>query len=201
MSLAAVSAGARVSEQMPALLQEYTERLHQRCVRYLERPATWQPVLLMVSAFGAIILAIVQLARTIPFVWNLLSFVSIGGLFAGALIIVLAWRLEDKRQRQAYFERLELDMAATRLERVIRLASQLEDHAVDDLAVRIQLELRLADAEATLGLARSVLAPRSPKLPGALFKNVAKGLAGNLPMSAPTGSKDETDISLRERHS
>jgi hypothetical protein len=57
--------------------------------------------------------------------------------------------------KQRYFDSLRLltldaDAVATRLEKVIRIASQTEDHFLVNPIHRVELDLRLADAESAL---------------------------------------------------
>jgi hypothetical protein len=80
-------------------------------------------------------------------------------LLMGVLCLPMGSWLAWDRHRMNTLRRHAIRTTASRLEKIVRMGSPLEDHGVHDLGARVHLQLRLADAEAALDLVKTVLAP------------------------------------------
>jgi uncharacterized membrane protein YobD (UPF0266 family) len=128
-----------------SLLGEYSEKLLIICDRISRRQRITQ---LLTTFFVSVLALIFSLATTItfPLITSLESFFFFSTCFLE--IFLLEAFYENKRallllQRDA--KRISL-----KLEKIIRIASQAQEHILNDFVSRIEMDLRLADAESAL---------------------------------------------------
>ena len=79
--------------------------------------------------------------------------ISISGFILGAALVVVfrSELIKDELLIQ------EIDVSALKLEKLVRAASQITEHVEKDLGNRLELDLRLVEAESALRRARSFM--------------------------------------------
>lgn len=158
MSEREMSEGEKLADALLPLLREYTERLREECEEYMKRsPTRLFAFGLGIASIGLGAICAAKLGwKDIPkdlsdSMHALLCMVSGSGLsFA-----ILLWRRFAQRDA---FKHHEIRTTAARLKKLVSLGSQVEDHALEEWGIRVQLQLRLADGEASLAFAEAVLA-------------------------------------------
>ncbi|MFN5514002.1 MAG: hypothetical protein ACK5CA_04425 [Cyanobacteriota bacterium] len=125
-----------------SLLHEYGQNLFKLCEEISDFQARYNLLTIFSPLMGVILfLFINQIFRTI--FWQITSFVL---LIFWIFIIYCAWRDRKKLNRIKYQAR----RIRTRLEKVIRLGYQIQENMAFNVITKVELDLRLADAESAL---------------------------------------------------
>lgn len=165
-----ISHFAQVSEKdtakILALVQEYAEKLRALCVAYAEARAKRQQVILMSATFMAIIMAASLLVVKFYFPvenFNSTFLTAMAGVI-GASISLFPLLLVGSlaRSRDLY----DVHHVALTVERLLRTASQYSEHATHALGDKFEFDIRLAEAEASLHVYRSVFRDSAEKMDG-----------------------------------
>jgi hypothetical protein len=138
-----------------SLLNEYSEKLSFTCSKidkYKENSRTLM-LLQLGWMFSIVILTLIVALNGMS---NLYRYILEGAvntiLVFSALILISVFLNNQILQNKRKLRFLERDAStiAIKLEKVIRLASQIQEHALNNVVSRIELDLRLADAESAL---------------------------------------------------
>jgi hypothetical protein len=138
-----------------SLLNEYSEKLSLVCDRidkYKENSRTL--TLLQIGLMFPIVALL--LIVTLSGMLNLQRYIMEGAvntiLSFSVLILSTLFLINEIFHNKRKLRLLERDAStiAIKLEKVIRLASQIQEHALNNVVNRIELDLRLADAESAL---------------------------------------------------
>ncbi|MBX3361170.1 MAG: hypothetical protein KF912_06230 [Phycisphaeraceae bacterium] len=141
------------------LLQEYTDKLLRAC----ERRVLMRLRLAQITAVMMAIIATVSIASAFVYSqWRSLDIViyMIAGAFAVVFLIAVAIRISMAKSRRYESPHGTAILAAT-LRRLIKLASQVNEHSLIGIGDRLELELRLAEADAVLTTYVRVFSERS----------------------------------------
>jgi hypothetical protein len=138
------------STTLVRLLTEYTARLRD-LVERADSLRYSRTTLLIISsgALGLVIGMVVWTSMTHPGTDLFAVAVPIGVAFLVGLGAGMSSRFISDRRRELALRR-DIVIAARQLERVVRLGEQMQEHSQHDPALRLELELKLADAVATL---------------------------------------------------
>lgn len=139
-----------------ALVQEYADKLRALCVAYADAKAKRQQVILLSATFIAIVMAISLLLVKfyIPVESINSSFLTLmaGALATSISLIPLFLVGPLARSRDLY----DVHHVALTVERLLRTASQYSEHSTQALGDKFEFDIRLAEAEASLHVYRSV---------------------------------------------
>jgi hypothetical protein len=141
------------------LLAEYSQKLR---LSYEELYRIRQSRFVFASAFSILVI-IGSMAIGISIKFEILksNFDMIIVIGVSALTFVLLFYMAFVVQlNKMGFMKREISVLASQLERLIRSASQFQEHGERNFGKRIELDLRLADAEGTLSLVSRVLRDR-----------------------------------------
>lgn len=138
------------TDRVSNLLAEYSEKL-KAASRELEKRQDWLATGLIIVGAAVCLYVMVQTNSSetpgaAEPLWRLVSVLFMGfavGTFVG-------WR-DAKKERVL---RANLKVNAEHLERAVRTASQIHEHAERDMGRRLELDLRLAEAETLLNYVR-----------------------------------------------
>ena len=131
-----------------SLLNEYSQKLLDICERIeinrrrMRLLIVWFAILCYSMM---LILRISVLNTVLPFSIVNLTIVYVFSI--GCLLIITTFF--DEKQKRRLLER-DARSISVKLEKVIRIASQAEDHILTNFVNRIELDLRLADSESAL---------------------------------------------------
>lgn len=148
----AARTASRVSEVaiVLSLTKEYTTKLRDLCL--LERPSTsrlalaWATVLIAAASVASLSwLLLDSEGMTLIVFFVVTAATGLAAASASAAILI--------RRRAAF--RLELDIAARILEKIVTRASELYENESLTTTERLELDIRLGEAEGTLALARA----------------------------------------------
>jgi hypothetical protein len=141
------------------LLQECTALLRARCEEHLqadERRRWW--LLLSGGIAATFTLAMIVLVFAGQFQRGASFSPLLMTAWVGTLAVIMLRVAESHLlRRRIRFSRYQARAAADRLSKLVRLSSQMEDHAVQDMGLRVMLDVRLSEAESMLRLAASIL--------------------------------------------
>jgi hypothetical protein len=138
------------------LLKEYAEKLHDRSAAWLQRHHRLQWLFWSTLFFWSVLFSLFFLwwDKGAPLSAQYLPSVFVG-VVGGAAIIL--WQLVVRRQH--LLEANDIAMLVNVVEKLVRRSSQIQDHGSMNFTNQIALDLRLAEAEAALRLAK--LVPRN----------------------------------------
>jgi hypothetical protein len=138
-----------------SLLNEYSQKLSNICVQIEKYKGNSRTISLVQIA---IMIAIVA-------VWIIVTINGIIGrekyvldelanriLFSLGMLLAILFLVNESLHNKKKLRSLERNgiMIAVKLEKVIKIASQIQEHVLKNLISRIELDLRLADAESAL---------------------------------------------------
>lgn len=126
-----------------SLTNEYTVKLRELCLRARSRNEV-TVIIFSVAALLPVVVGLFVVGKSETMLT--LSVTLFGMWFAAGIVLQL-------RQRSQY--RFQVDVAARVLERIVRRASELYEHEALTSAERLELDIRLGEAEGTLALARA----------------------------------------------
>jgi|WetSurMetagenome_2_1015567.scaffolds.fasta_scaffold64615_4 hypothetical protein len=135
--------------QLMQLLKEYTGKLRDICDSVRQNKfRRMQTAMLMAIGLmgGGAACAAVLLKQDFPFEMRSLMAVGIGGVMA----IATVWWFATLRLRFLSPRSFDSEQVAATVERLVKLASQYQEHSVQRIGERFEFELRLAEAEGAL---------------------------------------------------
>lgn len=138
-----------------SLLNEYAEKLSIICVRVDNHNDNSR--ILVLSQIGlAFPIIIASFIITIRGIFSLRGYTSDESanliLTSSVVMLIILFLINEVFYNKKKLRLIERggNTIAIKLEKVIRLASQIQEHALNNVVSRIELDLRLADAESAL---------------------------------------------------
>jgi hypothetical protein len=138
-----------------SLLNEYAEKLSILCVR-IDIHNDNSRILLLAQIWLMFPIFIALFVVTIHGIFGLRGYISDEAansiLTSSVVVLITLFLINEVFYNKKKLRLLERDgnTIAIKLEKVIRLASQIQEHALNNVVSRIELDLRLADAESAL---------------------------------------------------
>ena len=142
-------------ELIISLLNEYSHKLLRTCeqIEIKKQRLTLIILAILGSGFSVILLLLSLLKEStsslsLYFSIDYFKFAVIISLFSIFFLFVIATYFENKRRLELFFR--DAKILSLKLEKVIRFTSQVQEHVLINLAGKIELDLRLSDAESSL---------------------------------------------------
>lgn len=138
------------------LLAEYSGKLRSMCdesARWRQREETW------ITAGGVVVICVIVLSWLLPvfFASSRPQDVFIAGFLIGSLVAILfVWTAHRSRQRRKPLD-YDIRVLVRQLKHLVRIASQREQHVESDHSRRLELDLRLTDAEGALAYGEGIV--------------------------------------------
>jgi hypothetical protein len=136
-----------------SLLDEYSIKLLDTCGRIdrQNKRNTLTIFCFIIASYTATTIAVIFKNYGVEPIYNHLSFFGIIGaviLISFVLIIIINDWLENMQKRNLLVQ--DANTISVKLEKVVRLASQTQEHILNNIMSRIELDLRLTDAECAI---------------------------------------------------
>ncbi len=140
-------------EVLLSSLAEYTQKLKLACDRWVSQRVRFQMNLfLSVVSLTFSVAVYVSMERNSPLIFPLFSLAIIG--VVTGLYFLFSRSIGDIRLS---YNKNEITVMAMQVGRLIRLASQVEEHVASDFTSKMMLDLRLAEAEAVLQYSERII--------------------------------------------
>lgn len=138
-----------------SLLNEYSQKLSNTCIQVEKHKRNNRTISLVQIGIMISILAvwlIVTLHGIIGREKYVLDELASRILFSLGMLLAILFLVNESLHNKKKLRSLERNgiMIAVKLEKVIKIASQIQEHVLNNLISRIELDLRLADAESAL---------------------------------------------------
>ena len=165
-------------EKILSLLQEYIRTLQEACRREADR--RYRFTLLRIAS-GTVLALVALFVGYVSndHVWNSFPVIAAGGAAVGAAVALVA----AFRAGKSYTP--DAAVIGDTVKRLVQTASQYNEHASHLLGHKFEFELRLAEADAVLGMY------------GKLFPNAFTGFRPESPRPAETGTRTAADEAIR----
>lgn len=135
-----------------SLLDEYSVKLLDTCSRIdrQNKRNTLTVFCFIIVSYAAITITVIFKSYGIELIYylNFLSIIGAVILISFVLIVIINNWLETIQKRNLLVQ--DANTISVKLEKVVRLASQTQEHILNNIMSRIELDLRLADAECAI---------------------------------------------------
>lgn len=77
---------------------------------------------------------------------------------------LFAWNLVQSQKSLAFLQK-DIGIAKAQLEKVASMASQIEDHTIQEIGVKLKLQLRLTESEGAIRMAENIVGRKRDSQP------------------------------------